>query len=231
MDVRTPVSEDLTLLAERALEFVGADTVVGLGSGRAASAFVRALGDRAQRGLRVTCVATSEPTARLAAEVGLRVIDLGETPLELTVDGADEVDARLNVIKGFGGALVRERIVAAASRRVIFLVGADKLVPVLGSRGRLPVEVLPFAVRFCSRRLKDLGLTPEIRRDGERPFITDNGNLTLDCATGPLADPAAVKRAIDEIPGVIDTGLFLGVAERLLVADGGGVRELKRNEN
>jgi ribose 5-phosphate isomerase A len=229
--IGTPVSDDMALLAQRALEFVRADTVVGLGSGRTASAFVRALGDRAKRGLSVACVATSELTARLAAEVGLRVIDLGETPLELTVDGADEIDPRLNAIKGFGGALVRERIVAAASRRVIFLVGADKLVPVLGSRGRLPVEVLPFAVRFCTRRLRELGLTSEIRQDGERSFITDNGNFTLDCATGPLADPAAIKRAISEIPGVVDIGLFLGVAERVLVADGGAVPELSRKEN
>lgn len=230
-DAEPSASDDLALLAERALELVQAGSVVGLGSGSAASAFVRALGRRVQRGLTVTCVATSEATARLGAEVGLRIVDLGESLLDLTVDGADEVDPQLDAMKGFGGALARERIVAAASRRQILLVRADKLVPALGSRGRLPVEVLPFAVRFCQRRLRELGLPAEIRREGGRPFMTDNGNFTLDCATGPLTDPARTQRAIEGIPGVVDTGLFLGTAERVLVADGGTIRELRRREN
>ena len=220
--------DELTLLAERALEMVRPNAYVGLGSGRASTAFVRALGARAGRGLAVTCVATSEAIARLGAEVGLTVVPLGETPLDITVDGADEVDPRLDVIKGYGGALVRERIVAAASRRQVLLVGAEKLVPVLGTRGRLPVEVLPFAARFCASRLAGLGFKPEIRRDGDRPFVTDNGNLTLDCGTGPIADPAATYQAIRAIPGVVDAGLFLGTASLVLVGDGGTIRELTR---
>jgi ribose 5-phosphate isomerase A len=149
-------------------------------------------------------------------------VKLDETPLDLTVDGADEVDPDLNALKGFGGALVRERIVAAASRRQILLIRAEKLVPALGSGGRLPVEVLPFAVRFCVGKLRQLGFAPEVRQEG------DSGNFTLDCETAPLADPAMTKRAIDSIPGVVDTGLFLGTAERVLVANGGCVRELRR---
>jgi len=226
--VEVSVGNDLELLAERALELVQPGSTVGLGSGRAARVFVRALGRRAQRGLTITCVATSEVTARLAAEVGLRAVKLDEAPLDLTVDGADEVDPDLNALKGFGGALVRERIVAAASRRQILLIRAEKLVPALGSGGRLPVEVLPFAVRFCVGKLRQLGFAPEVRQEGGRPFVTDNGNFTLDCETVPLADPAATKRAIDGIPGVVDTGLFLGTAERVLVAEGGRVRELRR---
>ena len=229
--IDSSVNDDLALLAERALEFVHAGTIVGLGSGHASSAFVRALGERARRGLTVTCVPTSTAIARLATEVGLRIVDLGETPLDLTVDGADEVDPQLNAIKGFGGALVRERIVAAASRRQILLVRADKLVPVLGSRGRLPVEVLPFAMRFCSRKLRELGFAPEVRQDGERPLVTENGNFTLDCVSGPLADPASTKSVLCGIPGVVDTGLFLGTAERVLVAEGSIIRELRRKEN
>jgi ribose 5-phosphate isomerase A len=226
--VQTSVGNDLDLLAERALEFVQPGSTVGLGSGRAARVFVRVLGRRAQRGLTITCVATSEVTARLAAEVGLRAVKLDETPLDLTVDGADEVDPDLNALKGFGGALVRERIVAAASRRQILLIRAEKLVPALGSGGRLPVEVLPFAVRFCVGKLRQLGFAPEVRQEGGRPLVTDSGNFTLDCETAPLADPAMTKRAIDSIPGVVDTGLFLGPAERVLVANGGCVRELRR---
>lgn len=230
-DAESSADADLALLAERALEFVQAGNVIGLGSGAAASAFVRALGQRVQRGLAVSCVATSVRTARLGAEVGLRIVDLGETPLDLTVDGADEVDPVLNALKGFGGALARERIVAAASRRQILLVRADKLVSTLGSRGRLPVEVLPFAVRFCQRKLLELGFPAEIRRDSGQVSMTDNGNLTLDCATGLLTDPARTQRVIEDIPGVIATGLFLGTAERVLVADAGTVTELRRQKS
>jgi ribose 5-phosphate isomerase A len=225
---RSANGDDLALLASRALDFVRADTIVGLGSGRASTAFVRALGARAREGLSVTCVATSEAIATLATEVGLVVVPLGETPLDLTVDGADEVDPRLDAIKGYGGALARERIVAAASRRQILLITAEKLVPALGSRGRLPVEVLPFAARFCAARLAQLGLNAEVRRAGEQPALTDNGNITLDCGTGPLEDPVATERAIRAIPGVVDTGLFLGTASLVLLAEDGGVRELSR---
>lgn len=223
-----PAPDPLVTLAERALELVPPAGRVGLGSGRAASAFVRALGARARAGFVVTCVATSEATARLAAEVGLTVVDLDEMPLDLTVDGADEVDPHLDVIKGYGGALVRERIVAAASRRQVLLVGADKLVPRLGSRGRLPVEAIPFAARFCTARLRALGFHPELRRDGDRPFRSDNGNVLIDCGTGPLLDPAASERAIRAIPGVVDTGLFLGTASLVLVARDGAVVEMRR---
>ncbi|MFQ5521221.1 MAG: ribose-5-phosphate isomerase A, partial [Candidatus Methylomirabilia bacterium] len=134
----------------------------------------------------------------------------------------------LNLIKGYGGALVRERIVAAASRRQVILVMADKLVPVLGSRGRLPVEVIPFAVPICRRRLEGLGLHPTLRSIEGRPFETDNGNLILDCAVGPIEDPDGLERRLHAIPGLVDTGLFLGTADIVLVSEGGSVRELRR---
>lgn len=219
--------DDLDRLAARALAEVRPDTLVGLGSGRAAAAFVRALGRQAREGRRVTCVATSEATARLAAEVGLDLIELGESPLDLTVDGADELAPNLDAVKGWGGALVRERVVAAASRRQILLVGAEKLVPALGTRGRIPVEVVPFAVRFCAARLAALGFVPAVRQDGDRPFVSDNGNHVLDCGTAPLADAAATERTMRAIPGVVDTGLFLGTAALALVAESGGIRELR----
>ncbi|MGH7320398.1 MAG: ribose 5-phosphate isomerase A, partial [Candidatus Rokuibacteriota bacterium] len=176
-------------------------------------------------------VPTSEDTARLAREVGIPLIDLPPTPLDLTVDGADEVDPDLNMIKGFGGALVRERIVAAASRRQVILVTADKLVPRLGARGRLPVEVIPFARPVCETRLAALGCRPAIRLApgvDSTPFVTDNHNLILDCGIDPIDDPAALERAIRGLPGVVDTGLFLGTADTVLVAEAGTVRALKR---
>src|SRR5213594_1392832 len=223
-------SDPLVALATRALDFVGDGGVVGLGSGRAASAFVRALAARVRDGLRVRGVPTSEETARLAEELGIGLVGL-EADLDLTIDGADEVDGQLNLIKGYGGAFVRERIVAAASRRQIILVTSDKLVETLGARGRLPVEVMPFALPLCRRRLEDLGLKPALRTYEERPFVTDNFNVIIDCAVGPLDDPAALQRVILAIPGVIDTGLFLATADTVLVSDGETVRELVRRRS
>jgi ribose 5-phosphate isomerase A len=227
----TAVSDDsLAALATRALDFVGAGDVVGLGSGRAAEAFVRGLAVRVRDGLRVRGVPTSEQTAGLAHELGIELVSL-EGELDLTIDGADEVDGRLNLIKGYGGALVRERIVAAASRRQVILVTSDKLVETLGSHGRLPVEVMPFSLPLCRRRLDDLELKPALRMHEERPFVTDNFNVILDCAVSPIEDPPALERAIRAIPGVIDTGLFLGTADTVLVAEGGTVRELVRRRS
>ena len=220
-------SDPLVALATHALGFVTDGAVVGLGSGRAAGAFVRALAARVRDGLRVRGVATSEETARLARDLGIDLVGL-EADIDLTVDGADEVDPRLNLIKGYGGALVRERIVAAASRRQVILVTAEKLVDTLGSRGRLPVEVLPFALPLCRRRLGDLELKPTLRAHEDGPFVTDNFNVILDCAVGPIEDPAGLERAIRAIPGVIDTGLFLGTAHTVVVAEGHAVRELVR---
>ncbi len=213
----------LGALGARAAEMVPSGAAVGLGSGRAAEAFLEALAERVRAGLRVTGVPTSTATARLAERLGVPVVPLPGAPLDLTVDGADEVDPRLDLIKGYGGALVRERIVAAASRRQVILVGPEKLVPVLGSRGRLPIEVNPFALPLVRRRLEALGL-----RGAVRAGLSDNGGVVLDAAVGPLPDPHALERAIRAIPGVVDTGLFLGTADLVLVAEAGGIRELKR---
>ena len=225
--MRFQAAEPLNALARRALGFVKDDTAVGLGAGRAATAFVRALAARVRAGLRVRGVPVSEATAGLAAELGIPLVGL-EAEIDVTVDGADEVDPDLDLIKGYGGALVRERIVAAASRRQIILVERDKLVPQLGSRGRLPVEVIPFALPLCLHRLAALGLRPTLRMVGERPFVTDNGNVLVDCAVEPIGDPPGLERTLRAIPGVVDTGLFLGIADTVLVADGTSVNEWSR---
>jgi ribose 5-phosphate isomerase A len=231
---KPPVSpEDLERVATHALSFVPdgpAVARVGLGSGRASFAFVRALAARVKAGLKVQGVPTSEGTAALAREVGIPLVELDRTPLDLTVDGADEVDPNLDMVKGWGGALVRERIVAAASHRQIILITPDKLVPRLGSRGHVPVEVNPFARAFVERRLLALGCRPELRMAGGRTFVTDNGNVTLDCGLEPPDDAAALDRAIRAIPGVVDTGFFLGTAETVLLAEAGAVRTLRRGE-
>jgi ribose 5-phosphate isomerase A len=137
--------------------------------------------------------------------------------LHLTVDGADEVDPNLDLLKGYGRALVREKIVAASSQRLVILVGEEKLVPQLGSRGRLPVEVLPFAMPLCMRRLAELGCRPVPYRADGNLFVSDNGNHILDCEIAPIHDASRLESDVRAIPGVVGTGLFLGMAETVLV--------------
>src|SRR5947209_11582588 len=161
-------------IIERALELVPDNSRIGLGSGRAAQAFVKALGERLRKeSFRVHGVPTSEETASLAREEGVPLLTLAEAGvLDVTVDGADEVDPNLDLIKGYGRALVREKIVAASSRRLIILVGDNKLVPKLGSRGKLPVEVTPFALPLCERRLGELGCRPVPYVQGGSLYVT-----------------------------------------------------------
>jgi ribose 5-phosphate isomerase A len=207
-------------MAQRAAELVQPGMAVGLGTGHAASAFLVALADRVRRGLDVRCVATSAATESAARDLGLPLVSLEEVEgLDLDVDGADEIDPALDLVKGYGGALVRERIVAAASRRLVILAGAEKLVARLGERGVLPVEVVPFGWAWCSRRLAELGCPSRRRVKGGATFITDNGNTILDCDVAPIADPAALERRIRAIPGVVGTGLFLGMADTVLIED------------
>jgi ribose 5-phosphate isomerase A len=207
---------------EHALALVTDGARVGLGSGRAAEAFVKALGERVRGdGLHVYGVPTSDATADLCMREDIPLLTLAMAgTLDLTVDGADEVDPQLNLIKGYGRALVREKIVAASSRRLVILVGTEKLVPRLGSRGRLPVEVMPAALPLCMHRLGALGLEPVPDRRGNDLFLSDNGNFILDCQVGPIAYPHALDEAIRAIPGVVGTGLFLDMADLALVGDG-----------
>jgi ribose 5-phosphate isomerase A len=208
-------------IVERAVELVPNDSRIGLGSGRASQAFVKALGERVREGnLQVHGVPTSEETASLARQEGVPLLTLAEAgSLDLTVDGADEVDPNLDLIKGYGRALVREKIVAASSRRLIILVGEEKLVSKLGSRGKLPVEVTPFALPLCQRRLVELGCRPVPHVHGGSLFVTDNGNHILDCQIDPIEDAQSLESSIRAIPGVVGTGLFLGMADTVLVGD------------
>jgi ribose 5-phosphate isomerase A len=219
---------------ERALELVPDGAAIGLGSGRAAWAFVGLLGERVRAGrLRVRGVPASVETAHVAAQHGVPLAGPGEAgELALTVDGADEVDPGLDLIKGYGRALVREKVVAAASRRLVILAGEGKRVPRLGARGRLPVEVVPFAVPLCERRLAGLGLRPVLWEQNGRPALTDNGNHILDCAVDPIPDAARLEADVRAIPGVVGTGLFLGMADTVLVGDDRDFRlnaELRRD--
>jgi ribose 5-phosphate isomerase A len=219
-----------TASAAAALDFVATGQTLGLGTGRAAEAFVRALGERVAAGLRVRGVPTSERTAALAGELGIPLVTLAEAGrLDVTFDGADEVDPALDLIKGYGGALVREKIVAASSDRLVILVGEEKLVSKLGDRGRLPVEVVPFGETLARARLRALGCEPE-RRTGDdgQPYRTDNGNYVLDCRVGPIDRPGDLDAAITAIPGVLGTGLFVDMADAVVVQRGADVEVLRR---
>ena len=208
-------------IIERALQLVPNGSFIGLGSGRAAQAFVKALGERVRKGaLHVYGVPTSNDTEQLAMEEDIPLLTLAQAgALDVTVDGADEVAPNLDLIKGYGRALVREKVVAASSHRLIILVGDEKLVPRLGARGKLPVEVTPFALPLAVRRLKALGCEPVPHREADGLFVTDNGNHIIDCKVAPIADAARLERAVHAIPGVVGTGLFLGMADIVLVGD------------
>jgi len=220
--------QEAAALGAEAIAEVKSGHVVGLGTGQAATAFIHALGHAVKAGLTITGVATSEASATLARRLGIPLVD-EPVALDVAVDGADEVDPRLDLIKGYGGALVREKIVAAAARRFIVLVGTEKLVPALGARGRLPVEVVPFGLSFARRRLGELGYTASVRSRDGAPVVTDNGNLILDCVVDSIADPAALDATMRAIPGVIGTGLFVGMAHTVMVWDGGRARTLVRS--
>jgi ribose 5-phosphate isomerase A len=183
--------------------------VVGLGSGHAAATFLRVLAGRVTRGLRVHGVPTSRRTTELATATGVTVTSFEAVgKVDVMIDGADEVDPRLDLIKGYGGALVREKIVAESSARHSIVVDDSKLVPRLGSRGRPPVEVVPFGVPLCQRRSTELCCPPTIRATAAGYFVTDNGSYILDCAVSDIPDPTLLDERIRAIPGVVTSGLF-----------------------
>ncbi len=218
----------LDALGTYALRYFKPGQAIGLGTGRAASAFLRALG---ASGMPVRGVATSSGAADLARSLKFNVVDLSEAPrLATDFDGADEVDGRLNLIKGLGGAMVREKVVAAASRKRIFLVGEEKLVKRLGQHGNLPIEVVPFAAALVERRILKLGLKPNLRKDPNgTAIVSDNGNLIFDCAVGEIRKPARLERDLLAIPGVVGTGLFIGIADLVLVAmHNGKIKTMRR---
>ncbi len=211
----------LERLGEYALRYVKPGHTIGLGTGRAAAAFIRAL---IASGIQVRGVPTSRHSEQIAREGGIEIAGLDAVDrIDVTIDGADEVDPRLNLIKGRGGALVREKIVAIASRRQIIVVGFEKLVRRLGEHGILPVEVVPFGASLCLRRLKKLGLRPTLRSNPDGTATTsDNHNLIVDCKVDSTLNPRRVNRELQEMTGVVDHGLFLGIAHTVLVAEADG---------
>jgi len=215
--------------AERAVEFVESGMVLGLGTGSTAAFFVEALAARVGQGLSVIAIPTSERTAAQAHRLGIPLASFAEhRQIDLAIDGADEVQRiSLDLIKGRGGALLREKIVAAASRRFIVIVDDDKLVDRLGTTGPLPVEVAQFGWQATADALERLDCRPELRRTGAgQSFLTDGGNFILDCRFGSIENPVETERRINAIVGVVENGLFVGRSSAVIVASEDGVEIL-----
>jgi ribose 5-phosphate isomerase A len=220
--------------ARRALDLVRSGMRLGLGSGSTARHFVDLLGEAVRQGLDTIGVPTSEETRRQAERLGVPLTTLDETPeLDLVIDGADEVDPALNLIKGGGGALLREKIVAAASKRMIVIADASKLVDRLGAFA-LPIEAVPFGLEATRRHIAQsagqCGCRGEIRlrRSGGAPFVTDGGHYILDASFGAIDEPAELAAGLAAIPGVVDHGLFIGLAQGAILAGPDGLRILGR---
>ncbi|HET9781209.1 MAG TPA: ribose-5-phosphate isomerase RpiA [Candidatus Dormibacteraeota bacterium] len=212
--------------AEKALELVSDGMLLGLGSGSTAAFFVEGLGRLVADGLKVRGVPSSRATAELAASLGIPIVTELVGEIDLTVDGADEVDSALNLIKGRGGALFREKLVAASSKRFVVVVDESKLVRELGV-GVVPVEVLPFLWRSTAERIAALGVSLVVRGGEETPYVTDNGNLILDVTSeGGIKDPASFGAELKQLTGVVEHGLFVGMTDTVIAAGPDGARAI-----
>lgn len=216
--------------AEAAVAEVEDGMVLGLGTGSTAEFAIEALAGRVAGGLRVSAIPTSERTAARALALGIPLSGFDRhRRIDLTIDGADEVQTgTLDLIKGLGGALLREKIVAAASRRMAVIVDRSKLVERLGSHAPVPVEIVPFGWQVTLDRLAETGAAPDLRMAGAEPFRTDGGNYVADCGFEAIPDAAALERRLSAIVGVVESGLFIGLASRVFVGEPSGVRTIER---
>ena len=218
--------------AREALTLVDEGMIVGLGSGTTSELFLEALAERVAAGLRITAVPTSERVAGMARGRGLQVAQLQDVPrVDLTVDGADEIQPRgLDLIKGGGGALLREKLVAAAASRLCIIADRSKLVARLGERWAVPVVVVPFGWHQTADRIRRLGGEPSLRHAGSNPLVTDDGLYILDCRFGPIAEPGRLATNLKGVLGVVEHGLFIGMAQQAIVAGEGGIEILRAAE-
>jgi ribose 5-phosphate isomerase A len=215
--------------ARAAVALVESGNIVGLGSGSTAAYAVQFLAERVREGLKIVGIPTSQKTQQLAEELKIPLATLDEhSSIDIDIDGADEIDPQLNVIKGGGGALLREKIVASISRRFIVIADSSKQVARLG-KFPLPVEIIPFAEKLIANRIAEIGAEVTLRRGADgNPYVTDEGHHILDCQFGEIADPAALAEKLRALPGVVEHGLFIGMAEMALIGKGGEVVSLRR---
>jgi len=216
------------LAGRAASKLVRDGDIVGLGTGSTAYFAVLAIGERVKAGLKIIGIPTSDATAELARKLGIPLATLDEhQAIDITIDGADEADSHLNLIKGGGGALLREKIIATASKKMVVVADSTKVVKALG-KFPLPVEIIPFARAVLERQITSLGASCRLRlkADGS-PFVTDEGHHILDCSFGRIADPPKLARALSEMPGVVEHGLFIGIAKLALVGKVDAVVEVR----
>jgi ribose 5-phosphate isomerase A len=221
--------QEKNLAAEASLHFVKDGQIVGLGSGSTAARAIRALGVRVRTGLKIRGIPTSLRSRDLAIELGIPLTTLEEVQaIDVTIDGADEFDPHLNLLKGGGGALLREKIVASASKQMVVVADSSKQVSVLGAFP-LPVEVIGFAQSLIAKEIAALGATATLRRDPQgNVYVTDEGHHILDCRFGSIPDPPMLARRLSDMPGIVEHGLFLGMASVVVMAKGTEVLELRR---
>lgn len=223
-----PMSEKKRLAAERAVEFVEDGMVLGLGTGSTTYFAVEAIGRLVKQGWDLKGVPTSNATEEQARGLGIPLLGLNDVDsIDLTIDGADEVDGNLDLIKGMGAALLREKMVAYISKQEIIIVDDSKIVKSLGTKSPLPVEVVQFGHERTYRHLKALGCVPELR-GGASPTITDNGNFIYNCRFEKIQDPKGLERSLKQIPGVVETGLFLDMATKIVIAGENGIKIMEK---
>jgi ribose 5-phosphate isomerase A len=214
--------------ARASLQFVRDGDVVGLGSGSTATHLVRLIGERVRAGLKIRAIPTSRQTQELATNLGIPLTTFDQTQqIDVTIDGADEVDPQLQLIKGGGGALLHEKIVASASKQMVVVADSTKQVPVLGAFP-LPVEVVAFAQALVRRKIESLGASVTLRQANGSAFVTDEGHHILDCNFGQIPDPAALATKLNAIPGIVEHGLFIDMASVALIATPEKIIELRR---
>ena len=218
--------------ARASLRFVQNGQIVGLGTGSTATYAVRFLGERVKAGLKIRGIPTSVHTQELATSLGIPLTTLDEVQeIDVTIDGADECDPQLQLIKGGGGALLREKIVASATKKFVIIADSSKQVPVLG-KFPVPVEVINFAETLVAKKITAMGAEVKVRADASgRKFITDSGNHILDCHFGQIPDPPALARKLETTPGVVEHGLFIGMASIALIGKGTEVLEIPRKDS
>ena len=217
------------LVGRASARFVNDGNIVGLGTGSTAVYAVQAVADRVKAGLKILCIPTSVRTKEQATSLGIPLTTLDEhQQIDVTIDGADEIDPKLCLIKGGGGALLREKIIASASRKMVVIADSTKLVPVLG-KFPLPVEVVGFAQAVVAKKIEAMGAEVSLRKDAAgKTYITDEGHHILDCKFGKIPDPPALARTLSDIPGVMEHGLFIGLASLVLIGKGNAVEEIRR---
>lgn len=205
------------LTGEKATEYIEDGMIIGLGTGSTAYYAIKKVGEMVRNGLKVRAVPTSKETAELAADEGIELVELADVEsLAVTIDGADEVDPNFNLIKGGGGALLREKIVASATEKLIIVVDETKMVEHLGAFP-LPVEVTPFSWQYTQRMIEKFSCSSEIRKEDGEIFVTDNGNYILDCNFGKIEDPVKITVELNKLPGVVENGIFAEMAEVVVI--------------